>query len=84
MTAYWVVGGTYTDTTFQQIAGGGEEDWFGPFATYDEAKSAWAGHAWRRVDDCNNRYRIVESEAAETAHAAQAVPAAEGHSASAR
>lgn len=63
---YWVVGGIYSDTQFDQIAGDGGEERFGPFRTFAEAKEEWARLAWRSVDDCHARYRItVETDATE-------------------
>ena len=58
---YWVVGGEYTGTDFKEIAGGGEEDWLGPYATMDEAVAEWQRESWLHVDNCNVRYRIVEA-----------------------
>jgi hypothetical protein len=65
---YWVVGGRYTGTDFKTIAGGGEEERFGPFDTHEEAQAEWSRLAWRTVDDAHARYRIVE-RAAEGKHA---------------
>lgn len=56
--AYWVVGGTYTDTRFTETADGKVEERHGPFETYEQAKKAWQEKAWSTVDDCNTRYRI--------------------------
>jgi hypothetical protein len=58
--AYWVIGGEYTDTRFERIAGGRPEERLGPFATFEEARKAWSGRAFSTVDDCHARYRIVE------------------------
>ena len=55
---YWVVGGAYADTRFTELAGGGEEERIGPFASYEEAKRAWQQKAWGTVDDAHVRYRI--------------------------
>ena len=43
MPQFWVVGGEYTDTHFQDALAPGEE---------------WAKLAWRTVDECTTRYRI--------------------------
>lgn len=56
--AYWVIGGEYVDTKFQQIADGKEEK-YGPFPTYDAAHHQWANRAWATVDECHRRYRII-------------------------
>ena len=58
---YWVVGGEYTGTDFKVIQGGGEESWFGPYKTMDEAVAEWQRESWLHVDNCNARYRIVEA-----------------------
>ena len=60
---FWVVGGTYEDTAFRRIAGSGDEERLGPFATYDDAKAAWAARAWESVDDAHARFRIEEETA---------------------
>lgn len=57
MQQYWVVGGEYKDTGFQ-IPTGGDEQWFGPFESYEKAKAEWAKRAWATVDDAHTRYRI--------------------------
>ena len=60
MKRYWVVGGEYTDTTFSEIAGGGSELRFGPFADEAAAEAEWSRRSWPAVDNCNFRFRIVE------------------------
>ncbi len=64
MPMFWVVGGDYTDTRFQETAGKGEK-WIGPFRDYDAAMEEWSKHAWRTVDRCTTRYRIecIDKEA---------------------
>lgn len=57
MGMFWVVGGEYKDTRFQDAISGTEE-WFGPFTNYDDAVEEWAKHAWQSVDHCTVRYRI--------------------------
>ena len=57
MSQFWVIGGTYTDTHFQEALAPGEE-WYGPFADYDAAKEEWAKRAWQTVDEAHTRYRI--------------------------
>jgi hypothetical protein len=59
---YWVVGGRYADTSFRTIAGGGREDWLGPFESYDQAEAEWSQLSWQTVDDCHARYRIVKAK----------------------
>lgn len=55
---YWVVGGTYVDTEFTRLLGGGPAERLGPFDSYDEALETWRGKAWATVDDAHTRYRI--------------------------
>ena len=57
MAQYFVVGGEYKDTHFRETVGG-DEEWFGPFSTYDQAREEWSKHAWQTVDHCSVRYRI--------------------------
>ena len=57
MQQFWVVGGEYRDSHFQDAVGGTEE-WYGPFADFDEAKEEWAKRAWKTVDEAKVRYRI--------------------------
>jgi hypothetical protein len=61
MQQFWVVGGEYRDTNFQEAVRGSEE-WYGPFKTYEAARQEWARHAWSTVDDCHMRYRIEQMD----------------------
>jgi hypothetical protein len=54
---YWVVGCSYRDTSFREPVDG-RENWFGPFASYAEAKAEWQKRAWSTVDDALSRFRI--------------------------
>ena len=56
--AYWVVGGTYTDTSFTTVEHPAGECWYGPFTDYEDAKAEWAKRSWGSVDDAYVRYRI--------------------------
>lgn len=53
---YWVMGGTYAGEGFDKFESAPER--YGPFDTYDEAKSKWSELAWASVDDATARYRI--------------------------
>lgn len=53
---YWVMGGTYADGGFDKFDSAPER--YGPFSTYEEAKSKWSELAWASVDDATARYRI--------------------------
>ena len=59
---YFVVGGTYTDTSFSEIAGGGKATRLGPFDSYDEAKAVWRAKAMETVDEAYARYSIEREE----------------------
>jgi hypothetical protein len=56
--AYWVVGGEYADTGFENLADGKEEERYGPFNTYKEAQGLWQQLSWQHIDDAHVRYRI--------------------------
>lgn len=64
MAQYYVVGGEYRDTHFRETVGG-DEEWFGPFDTFETAREEWTKHAWQTVDECSVRYRIerIDTEA---------------------
>jgi hypothetical protein len=54
---FWVVGAAYKDTQFSEPAEG-KEHWYGPFDSYEEAKTEWGRRAWATVDDALARFRI--------------------------
>ncbi len=60
MAKYWVIGGTYQDTGFDQPIG--EETKVGPFGSFEDAEREWSKMAWQSVDDANSRYRIERLE----------------------
>jgi hypothetical protein len=64
MGSFWVVGGEYTDTSFERPAGEGGERRFGPFPSYAAAKAEWQRLAWASVDNAHARYRIEEEAGA--------------------
>ena len=57
--SYWVVGGTYKDTSFKELEKNNELERYGPYNTYDEAKKEWDKISWENVDSCNTRYVIL-------------------------
>lgn len=57
MQQFWVVGGEYSDTHFQEAVGGHEE-WYGPFADYEGARREWSRRANDRDEEAAVRYRI--------------------------
>lgn len=56
--AYWVVGGEYADTGFEEMADGCQEERHGPFPSYEEAQALWQQMSWEHIDDAHMRYRI--------------------------
>lgn len=56
---YYVIGGEYTDTDFEELRDGEGEE-YGPFKTYEEAEEIWRKHSWLNVDTCNCRFSIKE------------------------
>lgn len=56
---YYVIGGEYTGTDFEEFKDGKGEE-YGPYKTYEEAKEIWRKHSWLNVDTCNYRFRIKE------------------------
>jgi hypothetical protein len=66
MKEWWVVGGKFRTTEFEEYAEGGGPERFGPFESYDEARKAWFGQSMARIDECLVRYRIVEDDAGAT------------------
>ena len=57
--SYWVVGGTYKDTSFKELDKGCDLERYGPFNNYDEAKKEWDRISCLNVDNCNTRYIIL-------------------------
>jgi len=59
---YWVVGGTYTSTEFNDVAPGKTLLRLGPFDTYDEAKAVWRAKSMENVDEAYARFHIEKEE----------------------
>tara|TARA_B100001027_G_scaffold210108_1_gene176886 strand:- start:686 stop:868 length:183 start_codon:yes stop_codon:yes gene_type:complete len=57
---YWVIGGKYTDTSFNKIEDGCEIEKYGPFDDHEEARKIWDYHSWKNVDDCFIRFTIIK------------------------
>ena len=62
MRQFWVVGGSYRDSQFKELADGTKGVREGPFDTYDAANKAWQALAWATVDDALAQYHIEEEE----------------------
>lgn len=56
--AYWVVGGAYAGTGFDEMARGGAEERYGPFQSYKEAQALWRQMSGKHAGDARMRYRI--------------------------
>lgn len=55
---FWVIGGVYTGTDFNDLADGAAEERHGPFESYDEAQSKWRERSMATIDDAYARFRI--------------------------
>ena len=59
---FYVVGGEYADTSFAEIANGGDEERYGPYSE-SEARIVWRALTGKTVDNALVRYRVrPESE----------------------
>ena len=57
---YWVKGGIFEDTSFENVCEGTEEC-YGPFETYKAAKAEWTRRTFtQRLDICTHRMKIEE------------------------
>lgn len=57
--SYFVVGGIYKDTSFNEFKDGAKQEKYGPFKNYHEARILWEKISWENVDNCNTRYIIL-------------------------
>jgi len=57
--SYWVIGGTYKDTSFKELEDDHKLQKYGPFNSYEEAKTEWDKIAWQNVDNCFVRFIIL-------------------------
>jgi hypothetical protein len=55
---YWVVGGTYRDSSFVDLRDGSGE-LYGPFTSYDAALSSWRDRTDRTRSQATVRYSVV-------------------------
>lgn len=56
---YYVVGGEYRDTTFQELTRPDAPD--GPFTDYEAALASWRAKSVRHIDEAFVRYQIVSA-----------------------
>ena len=57
--SYFVVGGLYKNTSFNEFTEDSNKEKYGPFETYKDAKKYWEKISWENVDNCNVRYIIL-------------------------
>ncbi len=57
--SYYVVGGTFKDTSFEEFEDESKKEKYGPFKTFEDAKQLWEKISWENVDNCNIRYIIL-------------------------
>ena len=55
---YWVVGGIYTSTRFEQLDPELPVIELGPFNSWDEAEKHWRTQSMKYIDDALARFRI--------------------------
>lgn len=55
---YWVVGGTFADARFQELAPGAQEERYGPFKSEDEAHAKWWERSMATEEDPLVMFRI--------------------------
>jgi len=55
---YWVVGGSFRDTSFAALKEGSGE-LYGPFASYEDAMVSWRDRAGRTRSQADVRYSVV-------------------------
>lgn len=56
---YMVIGGVWTDTSWNDVVPGTEEE-YGPFESYEEAVKVWRGRMGWMVDTCEHRLFVVQ------------------------
>ncbi len=61
-TRFWVVGGEYTDTSFNELVSGSERV-MGPYSDRDAALVAWRRVAEETRGDCYARFTVAEEPA---------------------
>lgn len=57
-TEYWVVGGTFADGLFEELAPGARKERYGPFRSEDEAYAKWRERSIATEEDPLAMYRI--------------------------
>jgi hypothetical protein len=75
---YWIIGGEYASTAFDRLAEGATEERHCPYGTLDDAMRQWRRLSFRRIDECQVRYHIVETNDAPPARNERVARAAKG------
>lgn len=57
---FWVIGGIYKSTRFEEIADGHEKERYGPFDTEEQAIKVWREKSWEHVDNAFAQYRVEQ------------------------
>ena len=57
--SYFVVGGNYKNTSFEELEDDSQPERYGPFKSYEDARKHWEKISWEKVDSCNTRYIIL-------------------------
>ena len=57
--SYYVVGGIFKNTSFEEFEDQSKKEKYGPFKTFEDAKKLWEKISWENVDNCNVRYIIL-------------------------
>ena len=57
--SYYVVGGIFKNTSFEEFEDQSKKEKYGPFKTFKDAKKLWEKISWENVDNCNVRYIIL-------------------------
>ena len=48
--SYFVVGGLYKNTSFNEFVDDSKKERYGPFESYEDAKKYWEKISWENVD----------------------------------
>lgn len=59
---FFIVGGEYQDTSFTTFADHAQEERYGPFTNYEEAKKIWQEKSLAKIDNACVRYTIVDEK----------------------
>jgi len=58
--SYFVVGGLYKNTSFDEFVDDSKKEKYGPFESSEKAREVWDHYSWKNVDDCFIRYTIIK------------------------